>query len=150
MLHAVHWQSCSFLLSPVSKIESIFVCNETTQVAKLCALAHIEVPSEGGGGGGGGNLDVAAVQRDVGAMLRCMQTMRRDRQREEDRSGGGEQHPTGEVRGGEVEDGIDEDGPWGGAVPWAAPLQEVGFLRQMCPRRFEIASTVEKMWSLQS
>jgi len=98
-------------------------------VAKLCALAHIEVSPGGGGSGSGsgsgGSLDVAAVQRDVGAMLRCMKTMRREREREEDRRGSGEQRRTGEVRGGKGEE--EEDGPWGGAVPWAAPLQEVGF-----------------------
>lgn len=92
------------------------------QVAKLCELAHIELAPEGGGSssdggvgsgsGSSGNLDVATVQKDVGAMLRCMQTMRRD------------------VRESEGEDGEEEeeeeDGPWGGAAPWAAPLQEVG------------------------
>lgn len=104
---------------------------EITQVTKLCALAHIEVSPEGGRG----NLDVAAVQRDVGAMLRCMQTMRRERRREEDQSGGGEQRRAEEVRGGECKDGIDEDGPWGGAVPWAAPLQEVGISETDVPVR---------------
>lgn len=99
-----------------------------TQVAKLCALAHIELVPEGGGENSE-SLDVAAVQRDVGAMLRCMQTMRRERV---DNGGGGDgsggHHSTGENRGGGGEEGEEErdDGPWGGAVPWAAPLQEVG------------------------
>lgn len=80
-------------------------------MTKLCALAHIELAPEGSGSSG--NLDVATVQKDVGAMLRCMQTMPR------------------EGRENEVDDGADgeeeeEYGPWGGAAPWAAPVQEVG------------------------
>lgn len=101
--------------------------NSTIQVAKLCALAHIELAPEGGGSpgsssssgsGSSGNLNVATVQKDVGAMLRCMQTMRR-----EGRDGEGEH---AEEKEGE------EDGPWGGAAPWAAPLQEVGY-QHLCP-----------------
>lgn len=100
-------------------------------MAKLCALAHIELVQEGGGGSGSSSsessdvLDVAAVQRDVGAMLRCMQTMRRERVGERGSGGGG--HSTGENRRREGKEGEGgEDGPWGGAVPWAAPMQEVG------------------------
>lgn len=85
------------------------------QVAKLCALAHIELAPEGGGSSdGSGNLDVATVQKDVGAMLRCMQTMRKEVRENE----------SGDEDDGE---GEEEDGPWGGAAPWAAPLQEVGY-----------------------
>ncbi|CAN0440668.1 unnamed protein product, partial [Laminaria digitata] len=47
------------------------------EVNKLCALAHIEVAPGGDSAAAATGLDVAAVQRDVGAMLRCMQTMRR-------------------------------------------------------------------------
>ncbi|CAM9828707.1 unnamed protein product, partial [Ectocarpus sp. 13 AM-2016] len=88
-------------------------------VAKLCALAHIELAPEGADGScSSGNLDVYAVKKDVGAMLRCMQTMRR----ENDDSGGG----GGGGRRGyqEIEGEEGEDGPWGGAVSWAAPLEE--------------------------
>ncbi|CAN0051175.1 unnamed protein product [Ectocarpus fasciculatus] len=86
------------------------------EVAKLCALAHIELAPEGADGScSSGNLDVSAVRKDVGAMLRCMQTMRR----ENDDSGGGGGWDNQEIEG---EEG--EDGPWGGAVSWAAPLEE--------------------------
>lgn len=81
------------------------------QIDKLCALAHIELAPDGGEG-----LDAAAVQRDVGAMLRCMQTMR---------GGGKDGDHDGRVEecgeGGVVED----VGPWGGAMKWQAPLHEV-------------------------
>ncbi|CAM9815881.1 unnamed protein product [Ectocarpus sp. 4 AP-2014] len=88
------------------------------EVAKLCALAHIELAPEGADGScSSGNLDVSAVKKDVGAMLRCMQTMRREN---DDSSGGG-----GGGRGSqEIEWEEGEDGPWGGAVSWAAPLEE--------------------------
>lgn len=81
------------------------------QVKKLCALAHIELAPEGDPNGG---LDVAGVQRDVGAMLRCMQTMRRT---------GKDGVPSEEYQDEEEE----EDGPWGRAAKWATPLQEVCF-----------------------
>ena len=89
------------------------------QVAKLCALAHIELAPEGGGSGSSGNLDVATVQKDVGAMLRCMQTMRRESRENESEDDDGEEEE-------EEEEEEEKDGPWGGAAPWAAPLQEVG------------------------
>lgn len=78
------------------------------QIMKLCALAHIDLAPSGSKGGG---LDVAAVQRDVGAMLRCMQTMRKDH---------GDIPET-------LEEGDDEEneGPWEGVAKWEAPLQQV-------------------------
>lgn len=82
------------------------------QVTKLCALAHIELaPDEEPMGRG---LSAAAVQRDVGAMLKCMATMR------DERGASSPKHPE-EVNA----EGRDE-GPWGGAARWATPLQEVG------------------------
>ncbi|CAM9372010.1 unnamed protein product [Ectocarpus sp. 12 AP-2014] len=89
------------------------------EVAKLCALAHIELAPEGADGNcSSGNLDVSAVKKDVGAMLRCMQTMRTEN---DDSSGGG----GGGRRGNQDIEGEEgEDGPWGGAVAWAAPLEE--------------------------
>lgn len=101
-----------------AKLGCTLPCRSTNyQVAKLCALAHIELAPEGAdGSGSSGNLDVSAVKKDVGAMLRCMQTMRR----EDDDSSGGKGRDNQEVEG---EEG--EDGPWGGAVSWAAPLEEV-------------------------
>ncbi|CAB1108215.1 unnamed protein product [Ectocarpus sp. CCAP 1310/34] len=88
------------------------------EVAKLCALAHIELAPEGADDScSNGGLDVSAVKKDVGAMLRCMQTMRREN---DDSSGGG-----GGRRGNQEMEGEEgEDGPWGGAVSWAAPLEE--------------------------
>lgn len=55
-----------------------------------------------------------------------MQTMRRGQVSEGGGGGGG--HSTGENRrrGDEEGEEAGEDGPWGGAVPWAAPMQEVG------------------------
>lgn len=99
---------------------------------KLCALAHIEVAPGGDPADADTGLDVAAVQRDVGAMLRCMQTMRRGHSEGRGRSlehierdaataaaGAGAM----EVMLPEEEDGL--GGPWGGAAKWAAPMQEV-------------------------
>lgn len=88
------------------------ICNtRSSQVNKLCTLAHIELAPDGEG------LDAAAVQRDVGAMLRCMQTMRGgedgDRDGRVDEGAGG---------GGDV---VEDEGPWGGAMKWQAPLHEV-------------------------
>ncbi|CAN0265150.1 unnamed protein product [Ectocarpus sp. 8 AP-2014] len=95
---------------------SAMLSNE--EVAKLCALVHIELAPEGADGScSSGNLDVSAVKKDVGAMLRCMQTMRREN---DDSSGGG-----GGGRGNQDIEGEEgEDGPWGGTVSWAAPLEE--------------------------
>lgn len=76
---------------------------------KLCALAHIDLAPEGDPHGG---LDVVAVQKDVGAMLRCMQTMRKAN---DDRISAA----------GEVEELDQGGGPWGDAAEWAAPLQAV-------------------------
>ncbi|CAM9163026.1 unnamed protein product [Hapterophycus canaliculatus] len=91
------------------------------EVMKLCALAHIELAPEGSGPDGG--LDVTAVQKDVGAMLRCMQTMRReDSDDGQYRKGRGEREEE-EVVGGQ-RGGVEEEGPWGGAASWSAPLQE--------------------------
>lgn len=60
---------------------------------------------------------MAAVQRDVGAMLRCMQTMRR-----------GEDNVEVALHKGEDEE--EDEGPWGSAAIWAAPMQEVGLILQ--------------------
>ncbi|CAM9300652.1 unnamed protein product [Scytosiphon promiscuus] len=92
------------------------------EIMKLCALAHIELAPEGGGRDG--SLDVTAVQKDVGAMLRCMQTMRRDNvddgQHREGQGKEGEERYKQE----EEEEEEEEEGPWGAAAPWSAPLQE--------------------------
>lgn len=110
----------------------IYICISSPQVHKLCALAHIEVAPEGDSAVAANGLDVAAVQRDVGAMLRCMQTMRRGHDEEGGRpleylgrdaeaavAGAGAM----ELELPEGEDGL--SGPWGGAAKWAAPMQEV-------------------------
>lgn len=99
---------------------------------KLCALAHIEVAPEGEPAAAATGLDVAAVQRDVGAMLRCMQTMRRGHNEgggrslehiESDAATAAAGAGTIELKLPEEEDGL--GGPWGGAAKWAAPMQEV-------------------------
>lgn len=86
-------------------------------MAKLCALAHIELAHEDEPKGG---LDVAAVQRGVGSMLRMIEAMKR---REEGIRSEGEEH--------ENDDDAD-DGPWGGVVNWAAPMQEVRHRAFIC------------------
>lgn len=92
----------------------------TPQVKKLCVLAHIDLGPEGDPGSG---LDVAAVQRDVGAMLTCMQTMRRS---EDGAYSAEEEHDRNLGEEGEDEDEV--EGPWGGAVKWATPLHKVRFV----------------------
>ena len=110
------------------------------QVSKLCALAHIEVgPESNSAAAAATGLDVAAVQKDVGAMLRCMRTMR----------GGHDERELREAAGAAAEGGVGaaelerngHGGPWGGAASWAAPMQEVGVCLARSGKLSEASST---------
>ncbi|CAM9800921.1 unnamed protein product, partial [Choristocarpus tenellus] len=86
-------------------LESLVLSRE--EVVKLCELAHIDLATESGDKNG---LDVASVQRDVSAMLRCMRTMKNARSMNNGSEGDGE---------------LGSDwGPWGNTIDWAAPLRE--------------------------
>lgn len=87
------------------------------QVKKICAIAHIDLDPDGEG-----SFDAASATRDVGAILRVMQSVRTGQGHGRDGAAAAESKEEGEE-----EMGVDreEEGPWGGAAAWAAPLQKV-------------------------
>lgn len=86
-----------------------------TQVKKICAIAHIALDPDGEG-----TFDAASATRDVGAMLRTMQSMRTAENPEDT--------PKALLAEVGTEDAEAEpEGPWGNAATWTAPLHEVDF-----------------------